>query len=157
MLPPGQIARADFPRFGLTQYAERYPSQPTDCAVSVKMLSAAPVVLNDALSGLARTTLQADFHCVTTWSRIGLVWGGVRFSDFFSQRIAPLSVASATIAGVGSGRKFRSLSSSCEKRGVCGTMPASCVQASMSDYWAYLHQSRVANHITSGCRAIGLS
>ena len=100
MLPPGQIARADFPRFGLTQYAKRYPSHPTDCAVSVKVLSAAPVVLSDALSGLARTTLQADFHCVTTWSHLGLVWGGVRFSEFFSQRIAPVSVASATIVGV---------------------------------------------------------
>jgi DMSO/TMAO reductase YedYZ molybdopterin-dependent catalytic subunit len=100
MLPPGQIPRADFPRFGLTPYAERYPSKPTDCAVSVKVLSAAPVVLSDPLRGLARTTLQADFHCVTTWSRLGLVWGGVRFSDFFRQRIAPLSVASATVVGV---------------------------------------------------------
>ena len=100
MLPPGQIARADFPRFGLTPYAERYPSQPTDCAVSVKVLSAAPVVINDALGGLARTTLQADLHCVTTWSHLGLVWGGVRFSEFFTQRIAPLSVASSTIVGV---------------------------------------------------------
>lgn len=100
ILPPGQIPRADFPRFGLTPYAKRHPSQPTDCAVFVKVLSAAPVVLSDALSGLARTTLQADFHCVTTWSHLGLVWGGVRFSEFFAQRIAPLSVASATIVGV---------------------------------------------------------
>ena len=100
MLPPGQISRADFPRFGLPQYAERYPSQPTDSALSVKALSAAPVVLSDPLGGLARTTLQADFHCVTTWSCLGLVWGGVKFSDFFRHRIAPLSVASATILSV---------------------------------------------------------
>lgn len=99
-LPPGQVPRADFPRFGLTRYADRYPSQPTDRAVSVKMLAAAPVVLSDALSGLARTTLHADFHCVTTWSRLGLVWGGVRFSDFFRQRIAPLCTDSATVVGV---------------------------------------------------------
>jgi DMSO/TMAO reductase YedYZ molybdopterin-dependent catalytic subunit len=99
MLPPGQIARADFPRFGLSQYAERFPSQLTERALSVQVLSAAPLVLRDALSGLPRTTLQADFHCVTTWSSLGLVWGGVRFSDFFHQRVAPL-VPSGTIVGV---------------------------------------------------------
>jgi len=99
-LPAGQVPRADFPRFGLTQYAERYPSRPTDRAISIQVLSAAPVVLGDALDGLPRVTLQADFHCVTTWSRLGLVWGGVRFSDFFRQRVAPLSDAASTITGV---------------------------------------------------------
>jgi DMSO/TMAO reductase YedYZ molybdopterin-dependent catalytic subunit len=44
--------------------------------------------------------LQADFHCVTTWSHLGLVWGGVKFSDFFRERVAPLSGASAAIVGV---------------------------------------------------------
>ena len=91
MLPPGQIARADFPRFGVTRYAERFPSRLTDCDLSIKVLSAAPFVLRGALSGLPRTTLQADFHCVTTWSSLGLVWGGVRFSDFFRLRVEPLA------------------------------------------------------------------
>ncbi len=100
MLPPGQIPTADFPRFGLTPYAERYPSNPTDCALSVTVLSAAPVVLGEALKGLPRTTLKADFHCVTTWSHPGLVWGGVKFSDFYHQRIAPQSISSAEILGV---------------------------------------------------------
>ena len=99
MLPPGQVARADFPRFGLTQYAERFPSQLTDCSLSVQVFSAAPLILRDALSGLPRTTLQADFHCVTTWSSLGLVWGGVRFSDFFHERVRPL-VPTGTIVGV---------------------------------------------------------
>lgn len=93
MLPPGQTPRTDFPRFGLMQYAERYPSRPNDRAVSVKVLSGDPLVLSDALRDLPRTTLQADFHCVTTWSRLGLMWGGVRFSDFFRQRVAPLAAA----------------------------------------------------------------
>lgn len=100
MLPPGQIPRSDFPRFGLTQYAYRYPLSPSDRAVSVKVPSTDPLVLEDALSGLPRITLQADFHCVTTWSRLGLMWGGVRFSDFFHQRVAPLLPASTLIVGV---------------------------------------------------------
>lgn len=99
MLPPGQIPRADFPRFGLTQYAERYPTQLTDSTVSVKILSSDAVALNNALSGLPRTTLQADFHCVTTWSCLDLVWGGVRFSDFFNLRVLPLTDTSAPMVG----------------------------------------------------------
>jgi len=100
MLPPGQIPRADFPRFGLTAYAERYPTQPSDGSVSMKIFSSDAVVLKDALKGLPRTTLQADFHCVTTWSRLGLAWGGVKFSDFFNLRVAPLVAFPIAIVGV---------------------------------------------------------
>ncbi len=100
MLPPGQIPRADVPRFGLTQDAERFPSRPNDRALAITVLSANPVILNDALRGLPRTTLRADFHCVTTWSHLGLKWGGVRFADFFHQRVAPLSSGSVPIIGV---------------------------------------------------------
>jgi DMSO/TMAO reductase YedYZ molybdopterin-dependent catalytic subunit len=91
MHPPGQIPRSDFPRFGLPQYADRYPSHPTDRAVSVKTPLADSIVLHDPLSGLPRRELTADFHCVTTWSRLDLTWGGVRFSDFFHYRVAPLA------------------------------------------------------------------
>ena len=52
-----------------------------------------PVALHD----LPRTTLQSDFHCVTTWSCLGLRWSGVRFSDFYNQSIAPLTSASGSI------------------------------------------------------------
>ena len=100
MLPPGQIARADFPRFGLTQYAERFPGRPSDRSLSVTVLSAEPVVLSDALSGLPRTTLQTAFHCVTTWSHLGVTWGGVRFSDFYRERVRSLANRSADVVGV---------------------------------------------------------
>lgn len=66
---------------------------------SIQLLSP-QVVISDALSGLVRTTLRADFHCVTTRWPLGIAWGGVRLSEFFNQRIAPLSTASATIVGV---------------------------------------------------------
>ena len=100
MLPPGQIPRADFPRFGLTQYAERFPPRPSDRALSIKVLSEEPITLPDALVGLPRTALQADFHCVTTWSHLGLTWGGVSFGDFFRHRVVPLQSRSAPIVGV---------------------------------------------------------
>ena len=35
----------------------------------------------DDLLALPQVEQQADFHCVTTWSRMDLTWVGVRFSD----------------------------------------------------------------------------
>jgi DMSO/TMAO reductase YedYZ molybdopterin-dependent catalytic subunit len=100
MLPPGQVALADFPRFGLTQYAERFPSRPNDPALSIKLPHADPVILPDALSGLNRSNVQADFHCVTTWSRTALHWSGVKFAEFFQQRVMPYLADSSRIVGV---------------------------------------------------------
>jgi DMSO/TMAO reductase YedYZ molybdopterin-dependent catalytic subunit len=40
-----------------------------------------PVVLTwDAFMGLPQTDDVSDFHCVTTWSRLGNHWSGVRFA-----------------------------------------------------------------------------
>ncbi len=30
------------------------------------------------------TTVQTDFHCVTTWSQLDMTWEGVRFSDLLT-------------------------------------------------------------------------
>ena len=100
MLPPGQVPRVDFPRFGLTAYAERYPARPRDRSIALSLQSAEPFYLADALDGLQRTTLQADFHCVTTWSKLGLRWGGVNFSAFFEHQVAPLLNQSTPPVGV---------------------------------------------------------
>jgi DMSO/TMAO reductase YedYZ molybdopterin-dependent catalytic subunit len=100
MLPPGQRPRSDFPRFGLTPYAKRRPAQPESRSLALKILEAEPMVLENALAGLPRSRLQTDFHCVTTWSKLGLTWGGVRFADFYSQRVAPFLQAAHVIHGV---------------------------------------------------------
>ncbi len=99
-LPLGQQPRPDFPRFGLTPYATRFPSRPNDPAVTIKVLSADPIWIDDALADLPRTAQTADFHCVTTWSHLGLQWSGVRFADFFRERVAPLIPASTNVVGV---------------------------------------------------------
>lgn len=100
MLPPGQVPRPDFPRFGLLQYAGRYPARVNDQSLSIKVLADDPVVLTEPLAGLPRITLDADFHCVTTWSKLGLRWGGVRFRTFFEHRIAPMMGHPCSVAGV---------------------------------------------------------
>ena len=35
----------------------------------------------EQFSALEKTTVEADFHCVTQWSRLGNVWEGVAFAD----------------------------------------------------------------------------
>jgi len=37
-----------------------------------------------ALSRLPQVRVQADFHCVTTWSRLGMVFAGVRVRDLLA-------------------------------------------------------------------------
>lgn len=40
------------------------------------------------IQALPKTEQVSDFHCVTTWSRYDLRWGGVKFSDIL-QRVQP--------------------------------------------------------------------
>lgn len=32
-----------------------------------------------------RTTVQGDFHCVTTWSKLDNTWEGIKFTDLLAQ------------------------------------------------------------------------
>ncbi len=88
-LPPGQRAIADFPRFGLDQFARRFPPETARIEIRCSGAVASEVLLADALQNLPRVEQISDFHCVTTWSKRGLRWGGVRFADFYEQVIVP--------------------------------------------------------------------
>jgi DMSO/TMAO reductase YedYZ molybdopterin-dependent catalytic subunit len=88
-LPPGQRELPSFPRFGLTRFAHRFPTEITRPALEVTGEVAHDLHLADALSGLPRAEQKSDFHCVTTWSRRALHWGGVRFVDFYEQVVIP--------------------------------------------------------------------
>jgi DMSO/TMAO reductase YedYZ molybdopterin-dependent catalytic subunit len=81
-LPPGQREHGSFPRFGLTPYAPRFPREPKHIRLALVGELRAPVELDDGdWARLPRHEQLSDFHCVTTWSRRGLRWGGVRFAD----------------------------------------------------------------------------
>lgn len=91
-LPPGQHEIAHFPRFGLTQYAARFPAQIDAVALKISGDLQTPIEIGMAeLARLPRLEQCSDFHCVTTWTRRHLRWGGVRFQDFFSQLVLPLA------------------------------------------------------------------
>jgi DMSO/TMAO reductase YedYZ molybdopterin-dependent catalytic subunit len=88
-LPPGQRDRPSFPRFGLTQFARRFPKEPSRIELEIVGNVEHPLHLADALAGLPRIEQVSDFHCVTTWSHRSLRWGGVRFADFYEKVVVP--------------------------------------------------------------------
>lgn len=89
-LPPGQFLLRRMPRFGLGKFARRFPSKPERVWLEIAGDVGAVLQLDGAaLDRLPRVQIDADFHCVTTWSVQGLRWEGVRFSDVWSRIVMP--------------------------------------------------------------------
>jgi DMSO/TMAO reductase YedYZ molybdopterin-dependent catalytic subunit len=88
-LPPGQRALTQFPRFGLSQFASRFPKQTEHRGLKISGAVASELLIADVFAGLERIEQVSDFHCVTTWSRQGLRWSGVRFADFHRTIVVP--------------------------------------------------------------------
>ncbi len=87
-LPPGQKELNIFPRFGLPQYANRFPEKVDKIKFSVGGDLEA-FIISDELHTLTRTNQVSDFHCVTTWSKLNLHWSGYRFNEFYTKLILP--------------------------------------------------------------------
>lgn len=94
-LPPGQREVENFPRFGLTPFAVRFPSVIDTVNIQIVGDVATPVEVGKELEVLTRVDQCSDFHCVTTWTRRALPWSGIRFSDFYQQIVVPLAGPSA--------------------------------------------------------------
>lgn len=88
-LPPGQVETDRFPRFGIPDFADRFPRVLDRVEVQVDGDVGRPMTLGAAWEGLPRTEQVSDFHCVTTWTRRGLRWGGVRFADLYERILLP--------------------------------------------------------------------
>lgn len=87
-LPPGQQESDIFPRFGLPQYANRFPTEVDKIRFSIGG-DVVEMEITEALNSLPKTNQVSDFHCVTTWSKLNLHWSGYRFNDFYKTLIAP--------------------------------------------------------------------
>ena len=94
-LPPGQREISTFPRFGLTPFAKRFPENVGKAKILIGGDVQTHVQIGSELERVARVEQCSDFHCVTTWTRSGLQWGGIRFADFYRQIVVPLAGASA--------------------------------------------------------------
>jgi DMSO/TMAO reductase YedYZ molybdopterin-dependent catalytic subunit len=90
-LPPGQREIEDFPRFGLTPFAVRFPAITDSVHLQIGGDVRNPADVGSTLKRLTRVTQCSDFHCVTTWTRRDLDWSGIRFVDFYSQVVLPLA------------------------------------------------------------------
>ena len=90
-LPPGQREIGNFPRFGLTQFAVRFPTVIETAKIEIVGDVETSVEVGIELEHIARVEQCSDFHCVTTWTRRALQWSGIRFSDFYQQIVVPLA------------------------------------------------------------------
>jgi len=88
ILPPGQKESDVFPRFGLPQYANRFPKEVDKIRFSIGG-DLEEFEISEELLSLPRTSQTSDFHCVTTWSKLNLNWSGYKFNDFYTTLILP--------------------------------------------------------------------
>lgn len=87
-LPPGQRAGAAFPRFG----AATRPRPPIAGEARLRITGSVDEpgdIALDELRSLPRREQTSDLHCVTTWTKPGLRWGGWRLADLYRQVIEP--------------------------------------------------------------------
>ena len=87
-LPPGQKETDLFPRFGLPQYANRFPKE-LDKKNFLVGGDLDEFEVAEELEALPRISITSDFHCVTTWSKRNLDWGGYLFEDFYTTLVLP--------------------------------------------------------------------
>ena len=92
-LPPGQRETEDFPRFGLTSFATRFPANTEKAKIQIAGDVKTSIEVSAEMDRLARIEQCSDFHCVTTWTTRSLFWGGVRFADFYRDIVVPLAAA----------------------------------------------------------------
>jgi DMSO/TMAO reductase YedYZ molybdopterin-dependent catalytic subunit len=98
-LPPGQRALAEFPRFGIEEFARR-PLKNREIRLEISGPFEQPIVLTPTeLGTLSRVTQTADFHCAAGWSHRAPKWSGYRFRDVWERLIRPK-------ARPGSGMRF---------------------------------------------------
>jgi len=88
ILPPGQKELEIFPRFGLPQYANRFPKEVDKIRLSIGG-DLEEFEITEELTSLPRLNQVSDFHCVTTWSKLNLNWSGYRFNEFYTSLILP--------------------------------------------------------------------
>lgn len=86
-LPKGQIKYDIFPRFGLSQYANRFPSETNKIELQLGGDLSEEVKISEELKQLDLVEQVSDFHCVTTWTKQDCEWRGYKFQDFYNQLV----------------------------------------------------------------------
>lgn len=91
-LPAGQYETDKFPRFGLSQFANRFPKEIDKIELKIEGdVENIFVVSNELIKELEEVEQISDFHCVTTWTYKSIKWKGYKFLDFFQKIVLPKS------------------------------------------------------------------
>ncbi|NJN48679.1 MAG: sulfite oxidase-like oxidoreductase [Alkalinema sp. RL_2_19] len=79
-VPPGQHLATGFPvlTYGATQHIE-----PANWQLQISGLAQAQTITWHDLMTMPQSNFTADFHCVTTWSKLDVQWQGVKITDLF--------------------------------------------------------------------------
>ncbi len=90
-LPPGQGAIRGFPRFGYG-FGDPLPAVPAEPSLTIRgAVATEHTIPLTELDRLPRRELVSDLHCVTTWTKQGLRWGGISFRDFYERIVVPVT------------------------------------------------------------------
>jgi DMSO/TMAO reductase YedYZ molybdopterin-dependent catalytic subunit len=81
-VPPGQHLATGFP---VLTYGETQHITPEAWQLRVWGLVEAKTLTWQDLMSMPQHDFTADFHCVTTWSKLDVAWRGVSVTDFFAQ------------------------------------------------------------------------
>lgn len=80
-VPPGQHLANGFP---VLTYGDTQLIQPEDWQLKVWGLATERIFNWQDLMAMPQQDFTADFHCVTTWSKLDVQWQGVSIVDFFA-------------------------------------------------------------------------
>jgi DMSO/TMAO reductase YedYZ molybdopterin-dependent catalytic subunit len=77
-VPPGQHLAKGFP---VLTYGETPQISQAAWQLAITGLATPQVVTWDEIMALPQAEFTADFHCVTTWSKLDVKWRGIRVTD----------------------------------------------------------------------------
>lgn len=80
-VPPGQHLASGFP---VLTYGDTPQVEVSDWSFAVSGQATPKTFTWDEFNALPQHDFTADFHCVTTWSKLDVKWRGVRVTDFIS-------------------------------------------------------------------------
>jgi DMSO/TMAO reductase YedYZ molybdopterin-dependent catalytic subunit len=89
-VPPGQHLAKGFP---VLTYGEMPQVTPDAWSLTISGLAAAKTFTWADLMALPQQDFTADFHCVTTWSKLDVKWTGVAMPDLMAQITLPPDAA----------------------------------------------------------------
>jgi DMSO/TMAO reductase YedYZ molybdopterin-dependent catalytic subunit len=81
-VPPGQNLATGFP---VLTYGDVPEIHTPDWQLQVWGLATPTTFSLENILAMPQSEFTADFHCVTTWSKLDVQWTGVRVTDFLNQ------------------------------------------------------------------------